>query len=213
MRDKEETKKKLTKAITSVLERDGFGAVGVNAVAREAGADKALIYRYFGGFAGLLKKWAQEEKFWPEAGELAGGTLEERESLKTRAAKIMVSHYRNLHKRRLTAEIMRWELAEKSDFARLLSEMREERTNEVLACAGIDPSDFARNDMDAAAAVVHAGLTYLVLRAKTAGVYMGVNLRSKEGRAKIERAAAALIEAFVEKHETFAAKEAENEEV
>lgn len=41
-------------AARETLAQDGFAAFGVNAVARAAGCDKQLIYRYFGGLDGLV---------------------------------------------------------------------------------------------------------------------------------------------------------------
>jgi AcrR family transcriptional regulator len=44
----------LVRAVGTLLARDGFTALGVNAVAKEASVDKVLIYRYFGGMPELL---------------------------------------------------------------------------------------------------------------------------------------------------------------
>ncbi len=54
-RDKGATRQRLLEAVGTLLSRDGFGALGVNAVAREAGVDKVLIYRYYGGMADLWR--------------------------------------------------------------------------------------------------------------------------------------------------------------
>ncbi|MDZ7592579.1 MAG: helix-turn-helix domain-containing protein [Rubrivivax sp.] len=48
-----------------VLARDGFGAVGVNAIARQAGVDKVLTYRHFGGLPERLRAWGERGPFWP----------------------------------------------------------------------------------------------------------------------------------------------------
>ena len=55
-----------------VLARDGFGAIGVNAIARQAGVDKVLIYRYFGGLPELLRAWGASGRFWPRVADLLG---------------------------------------------------------------------------------------------------------------------------------------------
>ncbi|WBQ12419.1 TetR/AcrR family transcriptional regulator [Hyphomonadaceae bacterium BL14] len=54
IRSRATTQDRLVQAAREVLVRDGFQAFGVNAVAREAGCDKQLIYRYFGGLEGLV---------------------------------------------------------------------------------------------------------------------------------------------------------------
>jgi AcrR family transcriptional regulator len=52
-RSRAATESRLVDAAGAVLIRDGFQGFGVNAVARKAGCDKQLIYRYFGGLDGL----------------------------------------------------------------------------------------------------------------------------------------------------------------
>ena len=42
----------------------------VEAIAGRAGANKALVYRYFGGLSGLIAAYAGDEKFMPSASEL-----------------------------------------------------------------------------------------------------------------------------------------------
>lgn len=54
MGNREETTKRLVEAALAILSEQGFAAIGVNAVARRAGTDKQLIYRYFNGLDGLM---------------------------------------------------------------------------------------------------------------------------------------------------------------
>lgn len=54
-RNRDDTRQRIVNAALGILAKDGFGALGVNAVARAAGADKQLIYRYFGGMEGLTE--------------------------------------------------------------------------------------------------------------------------------------------------------------
>src|SRR5206468_332459 len=70
MRDSQATKAKILRAAGALLARAGFGAVGVSAIADEAGVGKPLIYRYFGGLDGLLDAFGKAEDFWPHAEEL-----------------------------------------------------------------------------------------------------------------------------------------------
>jgi AcrR family transcriptional regulator len=53
IRDKHITSKRLISAVGSLLAKKGFKGIGVNAVAREAGVDKVLFFRYFGGLTGF----------------------------------------------------------------------------------------------------------------------------------------------------------------
>jgi len=52
-RNRDETRQRILDAALDLVAEAGFPALGVNAVARRAGADKQLIYRYFGGLDDL----------------------------------------------------------------------------------------------------------------------------------------------------------------
>jgi AcrR family transcriptional regulator len=53
-RNKDDTRQHILDAAISSLAEEGFAAFGVNSVARRAGYDKKLIYRYFDGMDGLV---------------------------------------------------------------------------------------------------------------------------------------------------------------
>ncbi len=59
MGKREDTTERILAAGMELLEEDGFAALGVNTLARRAGADKQLIYRYFGGLDGVLQALGQ----------------------------------------------------------------------------------------------------------------------------------------------------------
>ena len=50
-RSRLKTEQRLIDAVGALLLEQGYPAVGINAIARQAGCDKVLIYRYFGGYA------------------------------------------------------------------------------------------------------------------------------------------------------------------
>ncbi len=59
MGNREETTERILEAGLDLLAEEGFAALGVNTLARKAGADKQLIYRYFGGLDGVLAALGQ----------------------------------------------------------------------------------------------------------------------------------------------------------
>lgn len=71
-RSRTATQARLVQAAGEVLIRDGYAGFGVNAVARAAGCDKQLIYRYFGGLDGLATALCERE------GEALAAALEAR---------------------------------------------------------------------------------------------------------------------------------------
>ena len=60
MGNREDTTQRILTAALEILAEEGFGALGINQIARRAQADKQLIYRYFGGIDGLLAALGQE---------------------------------------------------------------------------------------------------------------------------------------------------------
>jgi len=69
-RSRPKTEEKFQDAVLDLVARDGCGGLGINAVAQEAGADKVLIYRYFGDFKGLLLTVAKSRQWLPTGEEV-----------------------------------------------------------------------------------------------------------------------------------------------
>ena len=213
-RDKERTKQKILDGLAGLLAEKGPKGVGINALAKAAGVDKVLIYRYFGGLPELVRVFAEQGGFWPSYEELAGketGSLT-REGIEAFAKSVLAGHLRELRKRPLTQEIMRWELLEKNELTDELARARENQTGRFLELFGLSGEEDRVRDMLAAATVIHAGLTYLVLRAKTAPVYMGVELDSERGWQRLERAARELVEAYFRAAEAGSEKDKEKKD-
>lgn len=195
MRDSEKTRKKIMEAVGRVLAQKGFGHLGINAVAREAGVDKVLIYRYFGGLPELLRAYAGQGGFWPSIAELAGKPLNQFKSILEMGTALLSGHMRELLARPLTQEIMRWELHERNELTDELARYREQQGGEIMALFPKDDDGTGVDNVDraAAAALIHAGITYLVLRQKTADVYMGIDLTSEDGWLRLGRAVSHLM--------------------
>jgi AcrR family transcriptional regulator len=192
-RNRTQTRVEILNAVGRLLARSGFREVGVNSIAREAGVDKVLIYRYFGGLPELLKAFAKESDFWPGVEELLAdesGSAAEKSPAEM-AQGMMLAFGRALRKRPLTQEIMRWELLERNELTDELARHREEEGTALFDSfegqGGID--------IRAVGSLLAAGQTYLILRSKTADVYNGLNLKSEEDWLRIERAASFLMEA------------------
>ena len=196
-RDVEKTKEKILDSLGALLAEEGFAALGVNALARRAGVDKVLIYRYFGGMSKLLRSYALSADFWPSISQLLGAGLADFAGLSLReiSARLLKGHMRELLKRPRTQEIMRWELLKRNELSDELARAREQQGLEIMQLLGSLESLPPEVDLAAVAALIHAGLSYLVLRARTADDYIGVQLNSEEGRLRIENAVDTLIDA------------------
>src|ERR1700683_223442 len=72
-RDSRATRERILDALGTMVMRDGLASIGVNALAREVGCDKVLIYRYFGDLDGVFSGFAARGDFWWSVEELTGG--------------------------------------------------------------------------------------------------------------------------------------------
>lgn len=187
-RDRAQTEEQILAAVGRLLATSGFQDVGVNAVAREAGVDKVLIYRYFGKMPDLLRAFARRGEHWPSDAELLGEDPPREPA--ALAAHVLVRFGRAIRERPETQAIMRHELSERNPLTDALAEAREEQAIRLLSRFGeLGP------DAPAIGALLASGLTYLALRANTADNYNGVNLRSAEGWQELERAVARVVAA------------------
>ena len=180
-RDRATTEALMVKAVGRLLARKGFKALGVNAVAREAGVDKVLIYRYFGGLPGLITAFGQEGDFWPTASELAGEDPVRFRALPLadRMSALARNYLDAIRKRPVTQEIMAWELIERNQLTADLEDLREHRM--VQFFKEFMPESIHHPDFLAISAIVGAAINYLVTRSRHTRFFSGVDLSQDSG--------------------------------
>jgi AcrR family transcriptional regulator len=188
-RNKEQSRQKLIDAVGTIILRDGFNAIGINSVAKEADLDKVLIYRYFDGLDGLLREFAKRKDFYINISDLILDEIENAraEDLKELIIKILVSQLRGLRENRALQELMVWEILERNELTIAIAKDREEKGYE-LSKRLKEKMNLTGNESDAAIALLVSGIYYLVLRARTVDVFNGVDLSSEEGWLQIEKA-------------------------
>jgi AcrR family transcriptional regulator len=187
------TKRRLVDAVGSILARDGFLRLGVNAVAHEARTDKALIYRYFGGLPELFEAYAESASFWPTVEEMAGGPLAELAAmpLVRRWEHALSCYVKELRKRPMTQEILAWELVERNEVTARLEDVREKRGLQLMKALAHDAPHGV--DVPGVSAVFASSVHYLLLRARRIRVFNGIDLRTDEGWTRLERAASSMV--------------------
>lgn len=187
-RDREATRQRLIDAVGDLLAEKGFAGIGVNAVARQAGVDKVLIYRYFGGLPALIKAFGQDGDFWPSIEELAGGDVDayRRLSLEDKLIVLGQNFLRGIRRRPLTQEILAWEMVQRNELTESLEIIRETR---MLRFADLFLStEGVQLDLMAMIAVIGSGISYLVCRSRGVRWYNGIDLDTDAGWQRIETA-------------------------
>lgn len=193
-RDRKRTEYKIIQAVGTVLAEEGFAKLGVNKVARAAGVDKVLIYRYFGGLDRLIDRYARETAFWPTADELIG-YAEDEELLALpvieRGIIIVKNLIRAIYRRPETQEIIAWRLAERSELTEPLDKVRIEAMNELYGRFVAD-AEFAQDPVVVTAIkTVSVGLIYMVVATRNGALpgehLLLSDLESADGWRKLDR--------------------------
>lgn len=193
VRDRAATEKAILAAVGETLARDGFGAIGINAIAAAAGVDKVLIYRYFGGLPELLRAWGASGRFWPELGELLGDDPAGFAALPAheRYARFIDHFIDALRARPLTLEVMAAEVAERNELTAILEAEREAWGEEAARLLG-GPEFARRPELQGITLLLIAGVQYLLVRSRKIRVFGGVDLRSDAGWAALKASVHAL---------------------
>ena len=111
-RDKNKTKEKILQAAIALLTRSGFRDFGINSIAKEAGHDKVLIYRYFGDLNGLLLAVAEASEFFPDVTSFRETWNPNGTDAATTLAAFLHGYIQEVFNRPLTLQILNWETVE-----------------------------------------------------------------------------------------------------
>lgn len=157
-----ETEKKLLEAVSYIIENDGFTKIGVNRIANQAGCDKVLIYRYFGGLDGLLVEWAKRHDYYSFAYSEFIETIKKAESkdIKQIVKNVFMRQLYHLKDNVLMQELLVWELSGHSSFKGIIEERErigyklQKELNRVLN---------TDSDNSMSIAIIVSAINYIVL--------------------------------------------------
>ncbi len=192
-RDRAATEARMLAAVGEVLARDGFGGIGVNAIARQAGVDKVLIYRYFGGLAELLRAWGASGRFWPRVVDLLGDDPAAflAQPAAERYARFFEHFVEELRRRPLTLAILAAEVEQRNELTAILETEREAWGAEAARMIG-GPGFQASRHAGPLTLLLVAGVQYLLLRSRHIRIFGGLDIQSDAGWDEIKRALRAL---------------------
>jgi len=187
IRNKEITRQRLIDAVGKVLAQSGFRHLGINQVAREAGVDKKLIYRYFGGLPGLIAAYGDTAHFWPSAAELLGEDRDRAGAMPPHQimALFFKRYVRAILRRPQTLEILAWEGVERNEMTMPLEDVRARSALEFFELMGSDPPEDV--DLVALVMVMAGAMNYLAVRSRFHRTLGGVDLQSEQGWERIDR--------------------------
>ncbi len=161
------TEQKIIAAVESILLHSGFPEIGINAIARKAGCDKVLIYRYFDGLDGLLRQFAETTDLWWTVDEIIIENKDEISDLLLPQFldTLLKRHIKAVQKRPLTQEIMAWEMSQSNPLTRALSKARTEQG--VLLVKAVRYHFNQPNiDIGGILGIFGAAVNYLIMRTR-----------------------------------------------
>lgn len=179
--EKETTEDKLIVSVGRILARQGFSGFDAETVAAEAGVDRSVIYRTYGGLEGLVAAFGETGDFWPDLGELLRHADRQVESMSP--GEVMAAFFKALIsallKRPQTLEIMAWEGVERSKFSRILEQVRVRTSLEYFEHMKQDPP--GNVDLTALVALIASGAVSMAVRSRVNRFFGGIDLHSDKG--------------------------------
>jgi AcrR family transcriptional regulator len=174
-RDRARTEEVILAAARGLLVEKGFGGWGVNAVARAAGCDKQLIYRYFGGLDGLAEALGTEIARETERA-LAAVPIPEIASYGELVAALIDAQIDVLGRHPVMQRIIAWELSEPNELTRAFAEARSRALMAWFAGIKGDFVPPAGVDAPAINAVLIAAVQQMVISSAAVGSFAGMPL-------------------------------------
>ena len=187
MKNKEETKRKLVKAVGEILKAEGYAKLGVNNIARQAGVNKKLIYRYFGTVEYLIEAYVVENDYWMTFSEnlkslVSNNTYPDTQSLITA---ILQNQFLYFFSEVEMQRLILWEISTESSLMKSIHSARETMGQQFLQMTD-SHFDGSKVNFRAIAALLVGGIYYTVLHSRfNGGMFADININEQDGREKI----------------------------
>lgn len=183
--EKETAENKLVLGVGRILAREGFSDLTPGKVADEAGVDRAVIFRTYGGLNGLVAAFGETREFWPSVEELLGHSRVLVEFMSP--GEVMAAFFRAyaaaILKRPQTLKIMAWEMLERNRLSRILEQVRVRVALEYFEHMKKDPPPDV--DLTALVALMASAITSMAVRTRVNRFFGGIDLHSDRGWERI----------------------------
>nr|CAD6418137.1 TetR/AcrR family transcriptional regulator [Rhizobium sp. Q54] len=185
IKNRAQTEAAIFRAARNLLAEEGFQGFGINAIARRAGCDKQLIYRYYGGLDGLLDAIGADLGDWvkeriPE--DTGGMFLLTYGDLMERLALLYMEALRDDP---LVCKIMAWEVSKDTPQVRRLAEARSKALGRWLDRMRGSLTAPKGVDAQTVNGILFAAIQHLVISSVATGEFAGLPLRSEKDWEKV----------------------------
>ncbi|WP_316778720.1 TetR/AcrR family transcriptional regulator [Pedobacter antarcticus] len=197
VKDRPATERKLIAAVGEILKEDGYRALGLNRIAKTAGVNKNLIYRYFGDVDTLVETYIREKDFWlsdnKEFPEVFAPQAS-KEQIIVSISDLLQNQLNYFYNSEQMQHIILSEISDNSKTLKRLSALRERMAEPFFAQTEKYFENSAIN-FRALSAIMTSGIYYLVLQSKkNEAINCGINIRTAQGREMISKTIRQMIE-------------------
>lgn len=195
MRDKEETKRRLIKAVGEAIQLKGDKKIYNATIARLARVDRKLISRYFKNLDNLIETYVVENDYWiTYAKELHRHELPDApENLQETLISLLVNQFTYFYSNENMQRLILMEISRENWLMSSVSRTREGIGSDFLEMA---ENHFKATGIDirAISALAVSGIYYSILHARVNdSTFCGIDLKTAEGRERIINALRSLI--------------------
>ncbi|WP_222537063.1 TetR/AcrR family transcriptional regulator [Pedobacter polysacchareus] len=197
VKDRVVTERKLIAAIGVILKEDGYRGLGLNRIAKTAGVNKNLIYRYFGDVDTLVETYIREKDFWladnkefPEVFHPQAN----KEQIVASIAELLKNQLNFFYNSEEMQHIILSEISEDSNILKRLSSLRESMAEPFFSYTD---KYFEKSELNfrALSAIMTSGIYYMVLQSKkNEAINCGINIRTEQGREMISKTIRQMLE-------------------
>jgi AcrR family transcriptional regulator len=191
------TERKIIKAVGETIKIHGYTGLGVNKIARLAGVNKNLIYRYFGTVEELVELYMLQKDYWLADNEEYNHSFSADAPLEVMVEAVISLLQRQFNYFYNESEMQHLILSEISYDNELLKKLSQ--TKESMAEPFFDATakHFENSDINfrGVTALLNAGIYYLVLQSqKNDATNCGLNMRDEKDREIILKTVRQIVE-------------------
>jgi AcrR family transcriptional regulator len=201
IKDKEQTKRRLIAAVGEILKSDGYHSLGVNRVARQAGVNKKLIYRYFGSLNYLIETYIIENDYWMVFTNRMQDMIKQESfsDMQEMIAGILQNQFKFFLSEPEMQRLILWELSSKEPLLKSIHQARESTGQQLLE---MTDGHFKGGNVNfrAVAALLVGGIYYTILHIQNnGGLFCDLDLHTETGQNEILKAIEQIIHWSFEK--------------
>jgi len=190
MKDKENTKRRLIRAVGEVIRLEGFDALSASKVARYAEVDRKLVSRYFGALNHLIEAYVVENDYWLSFTDHINEILKSNSypGSKELITSVLQNQFNYFYAEKDMQRLILWELTTNSPLMKSIHNARESMGQKLLELTDVH---FKGSNVNfrAIGALLVGGIYYTILHTiYNGGTFTDLDIKSDQGQFEIQKA-------------------------